>query len=479
MQYVFMFNLKKINDYEYEIPKTGSMKVKGTIFINDTLLNKLTDYEPLEQISNVASMPGIVEKSIAMPDLHLGYGFPIGGVAAFDYDEGIISPGGVGYDINCGVSLLKTSLNYVDVQDKINSILDDLYKSIPAGIDYKSSFQLNSNKLNDIISSGLSWAYDNGYATEMDMSNTEEQGKMECDHSKVGEKALKRGINELGTLGGGNHFLEIQRADSIFDEEIAKKFGIEKDQILIMVHTGSRGLGHQVASDFMLKLNESDKAVKNEMDKQLISVYTKSKEGQDYIDAMNAAANYGFVNRQIIVYKIRKVFEDTFKNDFESMGMNLVYSLTHNMAKIEEHEIDNKRIKLVVHRKGATKAFPRGIAGGNFSETGYPVIIPGDMGTASYVMVGTNENMKNSFGSSCHGAGRLISRKKANESFTADNIVKELNSKGIYIKAVTKKAIIEESPNSYKDIDEVIKVVIGANIARPVANMRPLAVMKG
>ncbi len=474
-----MFNLKKVNDYEYEIPKTGPMKVKGTVFINDALLSKFTDDEPLKQVSNVASMPGIVEKSIAMPDIHLGYGFPIGGVAAFDYDEGIISPGGVGYDINCGVSLLKTSLTYADVRDKITPILDNLYRSIPVGIEYKSSFQLNSNKLNDIISSGLSWAYSNGYATKMDMGNTEEQGKMDCGYSNVSEKALKRGINELGTLGGGNHFLEIQRVDSIFDKKIAKKFGIEKDQILIMIHTGSRGLGHQVASDFMLRLNESDAAVKNEGDKQLISAYTKSREGQDYIDAMNAAANYGFVNRQIIVYKIRKVFEDIFRNDFESMGMELVYSLAHNMAKIEEHEIDNKRRKLIVHRKGATRAFPKDIALGNFSETGYPVIIPGDMGTSSYIMVGTRENMKNSFGSSCHGAGRLLSRKKANENFTADDIITELNSRGIYIRAATKKAIAEEAPDSYKDIDEVIKIVNGANIAHPVTNMKPLAVMKG
>ncbi|KJE49052.1 MULTISPECIES: RtcB family protein [Acidiplasma] len=474
-----MFNLKKISEFAYELPEDQSMKVPGIIYINDTLLKNFTNDEPIKQVRNVASLPGIVKASIAMPDIHMGYGFPIGGVAAFDYDNGIVSPGGVGYDINCGVTLIKTNLKYQEVRNKIADIIENLYKSIPAGIDHKSSLRLNQQSLSNILSEGIYWALENGYATENDMLNTEESGKIECDASYVSEKAMARGINELGTLGGGNHFLEIQRVSSIMDDKTSKMFGMEPDQVTIMVHTGSRGLGHQVATDFITEILNSGEGIKNENDKQLTSVYISSKIGQRYINSMNAAANFSFVNRQIITYKIRKVFEETFKRDYESLGMDILYSLAHNMAKQEYHIIENTKRKLLVHRKGATRAFPAGVAEGKFSSTGYPVIIPGDMGTASYVLVGTQENMKNSFGSSCHGAGRVLSRKASNEKFTPESVLRELNDRGIYIRAATKKVITEESPESYKDIDEVIKVVNGANIARPVLKLTPLAVMKG
>jgi len=475
-----MFNLNKVNDFEYELPKTGNMKVSGKIYIDEKLLNKFTDDEPLKQVSNVASLPGIIKNSIAMPDIHLGYGFPIGGVAAFDYDNGIISPGGVGYDINCGVTLIKTDFNYNDIKDKIKDLTDEIYKKVPSGIDIKGGFQINNNDMNDILSSGIDWAYKNGYAINDDKIKTEENGKIECDYSKVSEKALKRGINEVGTLGAGNHFLEIQKVDKIYNNEIANKFGINNEnQIMIMVHTGSRGLGHQVATDFMNILNESNDSVKNENDKQLISTYIKSKNGSDYINAMNAAANFGFTNRQIIVYKIRKAFENVFKNDFESMGIKMVYSLAHNMAKTEEHIVDGKKTKLMVHRKGATRAFPKNYINGYFHDTGHPVIIPGSMGTSSYVLVGTENNINNTFGSSCHGAGRVLSRKKSNEYFQSNNVINKLNDKNIYLRAATKKVITEESPDSYKDIDEVINVVNGADIAKPVVRMLPLGVMKG
>ncbi len=475
-----MFNLNKVNDFEYELPKTGNMKVPGKIYINEKLLNKFTDDEPLKQVSNVASLPGIIKNSIAMPDIHLGYGFPIGGVAAFDYDNGIISPGGVGYDINCGVTLIKTDFNYNDIKDKIKDLIDEIYKKVPSGIDIKGGFQINNNDMNDILSSGINWAYKNGYAIEDDKIKTEENGKIECDYSKVSEKALKRGINEVGTLGAGNHFLEIQKVDKIYNNEIAQKFGINNEnQVMIMVHTGSRGLGHQVATDFMNILNESNDSVKNENDKQLISAYIKSKNGFDYINAMNAAANFGFTNRQIIVYKIRKAFENVFKNDFESMEIKMVYSLAHNMAKTEEHIVDGKKTKLMVHRKGATRAFPKNHINGYFQDTGHPVIIPGSMGTASYVLVGTENNINNTFGSSCHGAGRVLSRKKSNEYFQSNNVINKLNDKNIYLRATTKKVVTEESPDSYKDIDEVINVVNGADIAKPVVRMVPLGVMKG
>ncbi len=475
-----MFNLKKINDYEYELPKTGNMRVPGKIYISEKLLSALSDDEPLKQVSNVASLPGIVKNSIAMPDIHLGYGFPIGGVAAFDYDNGIISPGGVGYDINCGVTLIKTSFTYSDIKGKIRDLIDEIYKKVPSGIDIKGGFQINSDNLNDILSSGIDWAYNKGYAIEDDKIRTEENGKLECDYSNVSEKAVKRGINEVGTLGAGNHFLEIQRVDKIYDSGIAKKFGIDdNDQIMIMVHTGSRGLGHQVATDFMNILNESADSVKNGNDKQLISTYIGSRNGNNYINAMNAAANFGFNNRQIIVYKIRKVFENIFNRDFESMDIKIVYSLAHNMARTEEHIIDGKKMKLIVHRKGATRAFPKNHIDGYFHDTGHPVIIPGSMGTASYVLAGTENNINNTFGSSCHGSGRVLSRKKSNEYFQSNEVLNKLTGKNIYLRATTKKVITEESPNSYKDIDEVINVVNGADIAKPVVRMVPLGVMKG
>ncbi len=475
-----MFNLNKINDFEYELPKTGNMNVPGKIYINEKLLSAFSDSEPLKQVSNVASLPGIIKNSIAMPDIHLGYGFPIGGVAAFDYDSGIISPGGVGYDINCGVTLIKTSFNYNDINNKIKDLINEIYKKVPSGIDIKGGFKINNNDMRDILSSGIDWAYKNGYAIEDDKIRTEENGKLECDSYKVSEKALKRGINELGTLGGGNHFLEIQKVDKIYNKEVAKKFGINnEDQIMIMVHTGSRGLGHQVATDFMNILNESCDSVRNENDKQLISTYIGSKNGSDYINAMNAAANFGFNNRQIIVYKIRNAFENIFGKDFESMDIKIVYSLAHNMAKTEEHIIDGKKMKLIVHRKGATRAFPKNHVDGYFHDTGHPVIIPGSMGTASYVLVGTENNINSTFGSSCHGSGRVLSRKKSNEYFQGNNVISKLADKNIYLRAATKKVITEESPDSYKDIDEVINVVNGAGIANPIARMVPLGVMKG
>ncbi len=475
-----MLQLKKIDEFRYEIPRAGNMRVPGTIYISETLLRNFTDDEPIKQVMHVASLPGIVKSSMAMPDIHLGYGFPIGGVAAFDYDDGIISPGGVGYDINCGVSLITTGIDYNKVREKINVLLDEINKSVPAGIDNKSSFRISTDDENEILSSGIEWAYNNGYATRKDIERTEDNGKMPSNISSVSEKAIKRGRNELGTLGAGNHFLEIDRIDKIIDGAGAQKFGIKKTNTLaIMVHTGSRGLGHQVATDYLMRLNDEDSSIKNEDDRQLISAYIHSKTGQDYINAMNAAANFGFVNRQIITYKIRKAFEKIFGEDFENMDINTLYSLAHNMAKVETHMVDGNKRKLMVHRKGATRALPAYASTGYFKETGHPVIIPGNMGAPSYVMVGMPGNDETTFSSSCHGAGRVLSRKRANEQFTAEGVEMELRLRGIYLHATTKKAIIEESPESYKDIDEVVRVINGAKIAAPVAKLMPVAVMKG
>ncbi|WP_337859793.1 RtcB family protein [Ferroplasma sp.] len=474
-----MLPIKKISEYQYEIPVTGNMKVPGTIYINDKLLSNFTDDEPVKQVMHVASLPGIVKSSMAMPDIHLGYGFPIGGVAAFDYDTGIISPGGVGYDINCGVSLIMTDIDYSEAKGKIKLLLDEIYKNVPAGIDNKSSFRINEDDENEIMASGIEWAYNKGFATKKDLERTEENGKMPSNISNVSEKAARRGKNELGTLGAGNHFLEIDRVDALMDQSTAEKFGMSSKKLAVMVHTGSRGLGHQVATDYLMRLNEDSDSVKNEDDKQLISAYIHSKIGEDYINAMNAAANFGFVNRQIITYKIRKSFEKIFGSEFENMGIETVYSLAHNMAKVETHNVNGNKKKLMVHRKGATRAMPAHALEGYFNVTGHPVIIPGNMGGPSYVMVGLPGNEEITFSSSCHGAGRVLSRKRANEQFTSEGVEMELKSQGIYLRAATKKAIIEESPESYKDIDEVIKVVYGAKIAKPVAKLIPVAVMKG
>jgi tRNA-splicing ligase RtcB len=475
-----MLKLNKLNDFQYEIPATGSMRVPGMLYINDRILSNFSDDEPLQQVMNVASLPGIVRASLAMPDIHLGYGFPIGGVAAFDYYDGIISPGGVGYDINCGVSLIATDLDYDIYKDSARKVLDELYKTVPAGIDNKSSFRINSDDESEILSSGLEWAYNNGYATREDILHTEENGHMPANISSVSERAIKRGKNEIGTLGAGNHFLEIDRIDRIFDHKIAGKFGTDvENKLAVMVHTGSRGLGHQVAIDYLMRLNEDNGSVKIPEDRQLISAYTGSKAGMDYMDAMNAAANFGFVNRQIITYKIRKAFEKITGMDFDSMGINTVYSLAHNMAKVETHSIDGIKRKLVVHRKGATRAQPANIATGHFSETGHPVIIPGHMGGPSYILVGSFGNDEITFSSSCHGAGRLLSRKRANEQFTVDGVRDDMKSRGIYLRAKTGKAVVEESPGSYKNINDVIDVIRGAGIASPVASLMPLAVMKG
>jgi tRNA-splicing ligase RtcB len=475
-----MLEIKKVSDYQYEIPVTGNMKVPGTVYINNKLLSNFTDDdEPLKQVMHVASLPGIVKSSMAMPDIHLGYGFPIGGVAAFDYNTGIVSPGGVGYDINCGVSLIATDIDYFEAKCKIKPLVDEIYKNVPAGIDNKSSFRITLDDENEILASGIEWAYNNGFATEKDIERTEENGKMPSNIYSISEKAAKRGKNELGTLGAGNHFLEIDRIDGLIDKAISERFGIGNEKLAIMVHTGSRGLGHQVATDYLLRLNEENDSIKNEDDRQLISTYIHGKTGEDYINAMNGAANFGFANRQIITYKIRKAFEKIFKTEFENMGMETVYSLAHNMAKVETHNVDGVKRKLMVHRKGATRAMPAHAVTGYFSETGHPVIIPGNMGGPSYVMVGLPGNEEKTFSSSCHGAGRVLSRKRANEEFTPEGVKMELNSRGIYLLAATKKAIIEESPESYKNIDEVIKVVFGANIAKPVAKLMPVAVMKG
>ncbi len=475
-------NITKIGNNIYEIPVSDGMNVPGRIFSSDSLMEYLREDKSLEQVMNVARLPGIIGASMAMPDIHWGYGFPIGGVAAFDYEEGIVCPGGVGYDINCGVTLVSTGMTLNDIRDKKKALLDKIFTKVPAGMSKSRDIKLNDQEMNKVLQSGVKWAIEKGFATKEDQTHTEDLGSsIMADPEKVSNEAKSRGKSQLGTIGSGNHFLEIQTVEKIFESEISRNFGIMgENEILIMIHTGSRGLGHQIATDYIASINREESSENVTGDRQLNFVKTKSRTGESYIGAMFAAANFGYVNRAIIVHKIRESFKEVFSKDIDLEKIKTVYSLAHNIAKIEEHIVEGKKKKLIVHRKGATRAFAgEYLSGSIFSKYGHPVIIPGDMGTASYVLVGKKENMKLSFGSTCHGAGRKLSRKKSMESFKSEQVKEKLENEGIYLRAVSSSTIAEESPGSYKNINDVIMAVRDANLAIPVSRNVPVAVMKG
>jgi len=478
--------LEKIDDYRWRIPKSykKGMRVDGIIIASEHMLQEIRNDNAPEQVANVAFLPGIIRASYAMPDIHWGYGFPIGGVAAFDYDEGIISPGGVGYDINCGVKMVRTNLTIKDVQPRIKELVDTIFVEVPSGVGSEGKIKLNRNDLNNVLDMGAEWAVSQGFGWEEDLERIEEFGRVKfADSSKVSEKAKSRGAPQLGSLGAGNHFLEVQVVDKIYLPDIAKKFGIfQEGQITVMIHTGSRGLGHQVATDYIEIMEEASKKYNIYLpDKQLASAPIHSKEAQDYIGAMGAAANFGFVNRQMINHWTRKAFEKIFKMSAEDLDMHVIYSVAHNIAKIEEYEIDGKRRKVVVHRKGATRAFPAGHPSlpSIYSDIGQPVLIPGDMGRASYLLVGTEKAMEETFGSTCHGAGRVLSRNEALRRYRGDAVKRDLLQKGIYVKSATPDVAAEEAPGAYKNVDDVVEAVQGAGISKIVVKMRPIGVMKG
>lgn len=445
---------------EYIIDKTGKMNVPGKIYASGKLLEEIKKDKTFEQIKNVAELPGIINASIAMPDAHQGYGFCIGGVAAFDLKKGIISPGGVGYDINCGVRLLRTNLTKKEILGKEKIISEELYKKIPSGVGRGSPFQLTYKELDDLLNQGVKFLEKKGFCSKEDMKNIEEMGTLKnANSSKVSERAKKRGIGQLGTLGAGNHFLEVQFVDEIYDEKNAKKFGIKKGQIMIMIHCGSRGLGHQVASDY-IKLMEEEYSFANLADRELINAPIESKLGKDYLQAMNCAANFAFANRQIINHWVR----EGFKKIFPDSKIEIVYDVCHNIAKIENY----KKTKVCVHRKGATRSF-----------NGQPVLIPGSMGTASYVLIGTKKAEEETFGSTAHGAGRAKSRIKSVKEFNGEKIKKEMNKIGIEVKSGSIKSLAEEAPEAYKNIDEVVETVDSFGISKKVAKLKPIIVIKG
>lgn len=467
---------KQTSDVEIEIPKEGEMLVPAKIFASAKLFEKLKEDKTLEQIKNVACLPGIIGKALAMPDAHQGYGFPIGGVAAFDLDKGIISPGGVGYDINCSVRLLKTNLKLEDVEKKKKQIIKSLFNDVPSGVGEKGKIKLSAQELDEVLSKGIGWCLEKNYATKQDAEFTEDSGCLPNANPKdVSQRAKSRGLPQLGSLGAGNHFLELQIVDEIINKEIAKEFGLEKGMITIMVHCGSRGLGHQVASDY-IQLMEKEYGYPKQ-DRELVNAPIKSDLGKKYLSAMACAANFGFANKQLITHWIR----ETMTKMFPKFKAEVVYDVCHNIAKIEEHKINGKNKEILIMRKGATRAFGPGRKElpKKYQTTGQPVIIPGSMGTASYVLVGTKESEELSFSSTAHGAGRVSSRTFANKNLNAETIEKELNAKGIELISGSKKGIVEEAPQVYKDIDEVVSVSDKAGLAKLVAKLKPLAVMKG
>ena len=478
-----MSNLKKITDYLYEIPVTtrSDMRVPGLVYTTSEMLESIGKDRSLEQLINVSCLPGIQKAAMVMPDVHEGYGFPIGGVAATLYPDGAISPGGIGYDINCGVRLLKSNTTVKEIYSRIEILSKEIYKNVPSGVGKSGPVKLNHKELDKILENGVIQVIKDGYGENVDIEFIESSGCIPgADASCVSNHAKDRGHDQLGTMGAGNHFVEVDKVTEIFDETIAKTFGLFQNQIVILIHTGSRGLGHQVATDYIkVMMNSMGKYNISVPDRELACVPFSSKEGQDYFSAMASAANFAFSNRQLITCEVR----DAWKNIFGKSGgnLNILYDVCHNIAKIEEHEIDGKKLKLIVHRKGATRAF--GPMNEDlppvYKESGQPVIIPGSMGTASYVLAGTNESMKQSFGSTCHGAGRAMSRHAARKKVQGDKLRIDLLEKGIIIQAGSIRGIAEEAPIAYKDVDSVVDVVDKAGIAKKVAKLKPLAVIKG
>jgi len=481
--------LKKISDVCWEVSPNykrddPKMQVPARIFATQKLLDSM-DFAVFEQISNVACMPGIQKAAMCMPDAHWGYGFPVGGVAAFDVDDGIISPGGIGYDINCGMRLIKTDLTWDDVKPKLRPLVDTLFKLVPAGVGAKGFVKLTQQQHKEVMVDGTKWCVKNGYGWEEDVERTEDEGAIEgADPSKVSEKAIKRGSPELGTLGSGNHYLEVQvvKPENIFNEKLAKKLGIFENQVCIMVHCGSRGFGHQICTDYVSefrpKMVEWGLKVRDE---ELACAPFRTKEAQNYLAAMRCAANYAFANRQLILHRIREGFSQVFGLDAEKLGMQLIYDVAHNTAKVEKHKVDGKEQELVMHRKGATRCFgpARKEVPKLYKSTGQPVIVGGSMETGSFLCVGTDEADEITFGSTMHGSGRTMSRAQAKRTFRGTDLQKKMQEHGIYVHAVSMPELAEEAGGAYKDINEVVDTMEQAGVSKKVCRFMPVGNVKG
>ncbi len=478
--------LNKIDDYRWEIPQSyrPGMRVPGLVYADQAMLETIREEQSLEQVANVAFLPGIVGRSLAMPDIHWGYGFPIGGVAATRVSDGVVSPGGVGYDINCGVRLLRTNLNEAQVKPKIKELINHLFTNVPSGLGSEGKIRVNEKEMNEVLTNGAHWAIKRGFGLAEDLEVTEETGRMKgADPEKVSPRAKKRGAPQSGTLGSGNHFLEVQVVREVYDQASAKAMGIDQiGQVLLLIHTGSRGLGHQVCDDYLRIMEGAVRTYGISLpDRQLACAPIESKEGKDYLAAMACAANYAWVNRQCITHWARESFAKVFGKSIEELGMQQIYDVAHNIAKIEEHNIDGNKVTLCIHRKGATRAFPAGHTDvpQRYREFGQPVLIPGDMGRCSYVAIGTDKAMAETFGSTCHGAGRVQSRGAARRSLRGVDIAKELAAKGITVKTGNMASLAEEASQAYKDVSQVVEVTHQAGISRKVAKASPLGVIKG
>ena len=478
-------NLVQISETEWEIPTyiRNDMRVPVKLFATRELLEQIINDKSLEQAMNAATLPGLVGHVIVMPDMHQGYGFPIGGVAATEYPHGVISPGAIGYDINCGVRLLASSIDFESARGEMDKLATLLNKYCPSGVGKEGAIKLNLKELDQVLRDGSRWALKNGYASEADLARTEEMGSLEAaDPTKVSDRAKERGREQIGSVGAGNHFIEVDVVDQIFNQEAANVMGLYQGCLVLQIHCGSRGLGHQVCTDYVQSFQNAVRKYGIDLpDRELVCAPMDSPEGMAYMGAMRAAANFAFANRQLLAHSARRAFEETFAPKTRSWHLHQVYDIAHNMGKLETHEVDGKQVKVCVHRKGATRAFGPGSPGlpPEYQKIGQPVIIPGSMGTASWVLVGTEDGMTRSFGSSCHGAGRVMSRSKAKKEVQGDTLRRELEMRGIKVLAGSLPGLAEEAPSAYKDVDMVVETVSEAGIAKKVARLRPVAVIKG
>ena len=478
--------LKQLDAYRWEIPSDAmpGMRVPGRVYADEALIAQIREDQSLLQVANVATLPGIVGRSIAMPDIHWGYGFPIGGVAAMDPETGVVSPGGVGYDINCGVRLLSTHLTDEEIRPRLGDLAERLFRSVPSGVGVAGRTRLSASELDDVLARGAAWAAGRGLGRQGDLRRIEANGTIPgADPERVSDRAKTRGRDQLGTLGSGNHFLEIQRIEEIFDGEASSAFGLRHPgQVTILIHCGSRGLGHQVCDDY---LAASSRALAKYgitlPDRQLACVPLASPEGRAYLGAMAAAANFAFANRQVITQHIRETFEQVLRQGADRLGIEIVYDVAHNVAKMEEHAVDGRRMRVCVHRKGATRGFPAGHpeVPDEYRAVGHPVLVPGDMGRYSYVLVGTETAMRETFGSTPHGAGRARSRGDARRLLKGVDVVNALAERGIILRVASRELAAEEASEAYKDVAAVVRASDGAGLTRRVARLRPLAVVKG
>ncbi|HYO48155.1 MAG TPA: RtcB family protein [Gemmatimonadota bacterium] len=476
--------IRRIEPWLWEIPRAGEMRVPGRVYASDALMNDIRGDESLIQVRNVATLPGIVGWSLAMPDIHWGYGFPIGGVAATDAERGAISPGGVGYDINCGVRLARSDLTTEAVRGRLPQLMDALYDAVPSGVGAEGAIsKLSRAELRRMLERGAGWAVERGYGNADDLEHTEERGRLDgADPHEVSDRAQERGLSQVGTLGSGNHFLEVQRVARIYDPDLASAFGLFEDQVVVMIHSGSRGLGYQICDDYIKRIKPRLKSYGYELpDVQLAAAPLDSEDGRAYLGAMRCAANYAWSNRQVMLHSVRETFQRVLGMGPRELGMKLLYDVCHNIAKVEEHEVDGKARQVCVHRKGATRAFPPGHPDvpEAYRKSGQPVLIPGSMGTYSYVCAGAPGAMKGTFGSTCHGAGRRMSRTQAKKESRGRDLLGEMERHGVIVRATGLRTVAEEMPHAYKDVADVVEVMEQAGVSRRVARLVPLGVVKG